>query len=74
MDFLEREMAQDMLLMEKQLTQSYTTAETEIANGALPENVAPAPRGIIGIDACPVVSRDASAGMVPDAGCRTAGD
>ncbi|MBO2533248.1 MAG: hypothetical protein CW342_10245 [Thermoactinomycetaceae bacterium] len=35
MDLLEREMAQDMLLMEKQLTQSYTTAETECANEGL---------------------------------------
>jgi spore coat protein CotF len=35
MDLLEREMAQDMLLMEKQLTQSYTLAEMECANEAL---------------------------------------
>ena len=73
MDLLEREMAQDMLLMEKQLTQSYTTGGDGMRQRGPAEDIAPAPRGY-GIDACPVVSRDASAGMVPDAGCRTAGD
>lgn len=39
MELLEREMAQDMLLMEKMLTQSYTMAETECANETLRETL-----------------------------------
>lgn len=39
MELLEREMAQDMLMMEKQLTQEYTHTEFYCANRALREAV-----------------------------------